>query len=531
MAALPLTAAMMALHPRAARRSPLYRETSADVYAMGTLHLIAYTVALGSLIARVALSDFVDDAWITFIYARNIAEGRGFIYSDLYPTWGTTTPGFTLLMALAARIGLDIPLAARLVDFAALVGQAVCLVALARLMRIQAYASSIVLLWSITWWLPGSFPGMEYGLFTALSLGAITSVAWRRFLLAAALAGLAAVVRPDGLWPMLLVACAYAFHTRLRDRPVAFALILLGPLTVWSLYALATFGSVLPRTLEVRQVEAGTWGSFLPFIRLYYLDPSTATFHLVPMLAGGLLAAWKFPPMRWVILYGVGHVAMYNVKGLPGLPQYLCPINTLAPLLTLALPALVMRLRPARDAALWLLLLCSTLGCGWRAYYISYYIWRMEFRTESHLAKWEGYEAAIRWMEDHTPAEWTFATNEIGYLGWRTNRTILEIGSLVNPEGLPYMRTGDLPGLMRSFDAPLLILPRVTESLYFSEGLDNSRYALLGEIASWDYGGVGVYVRRDLMDEPTIDDHRELLKAHARNVLREHRGQLHAPLP
>jgi hypothetical protein len=47
-----------------------------------------------------------DDAYITLTYAKNLAAGRGFVFNHPPPTFGTTTPLLTLLVAaLAALLG------------------------------------------------------------------------------------------------------------------------------------------------------------------------------------------------------------------------------------------------------------------------------------------------------------------------------------------------------------------------------------------------------------------------------------------
>jgi hypothetical protein len=46
----------------------------------------------------------VDDAYITYRYARNIATGVGFVYNAGERVLGTTTPAYTLLMAGLSRL-------------------------------------------------------------------------------------------------------------------------------------------------------------------------------------------------------------------------------------------------------------------------------------------------------------------------------------------------------------------------------------------------------------------------------------------
>ena len=56
-----------------------------------------------------------DDAFITFRYARNLAEGLGLVYNpgaEWEPVLGTTTPLFALLLAGVAKLGFDLTIAA-----------------------------------------------------------------------------------------------------------------------------------------------------------------------------------------------------------------------------------------------------------------------------------------------------------------------------------------------------------------------------------------------------------------------------------
>lgn len=46
----------------------------------------------------------IDDAFITFRYSRNIVEGQGFVYNSGVHSLGTTTPLFTVLMALISTL-------------------------------------------------------------------------------------------------------------------------------------------------------------------------------------------------------------------------------------------------------------------------------------------------------------------------------------------------------------------------------------------------------------------------------------------
>ena len=46
----------------------------------------------------------LDDAWIHLHFARNLAEGLGFVYNPGVPVAGSTAPLWTLLLGLGARV-------------------------------------------------------------------------------------------------------------------------------------------------------------------------------------------------------------------------------------------------------------------------------------------------------------------------------------------------------------------------------------------------------------------------------------------
>src|ERR1700727_2499626 len=60
-----------------------------------------------------------EDYYITLRYVENIAAGHGFVYNAGQHVLGTTTPLYTLVLALFARIGLDPILCSKLIGVAA----------------------------------------------------------------------------------------------------------------------------------------------------------------------------------------------------------------------------------------------------------------------------------------------------------------------------------------------------------------------------------------------------------------------------
>jgi hypothetical protein len=160
----------------------------------------------------------LDDAWIHFQFARNLARGDGLSFNPGQPTSGSTAPLWTLLLAGVYVAGGEFPVAGQVLSGACF------LVALA-----TTYALGVQLTGK-RWagWLAGmvvaangrmvwaGLSALETCLFAALSLLAIGAhvrdrPAARYRLRTAALFGLAALTRPEGYLLFALSLADYAW--------------------------------------------------------------------------------------------------------------------------------------------------------------------------------------------------------------------------------------------------------------------------------------------------------------------------------
>ena len=142
----------------------------------------------------------VDDAYITFRYARNLAEGVGFVYNAGERVLGTTAPLLALVLALFSRLGADVPQTAFLLGVAA---DAVTLVALygltADLSRGRVGLVAAALLAVTPRYLTYSVSGMETPLYIAAILVSLLLYQTGRTGAAAFLCALTVLLRPDGM--------------------------------------------------------------------------------------------------------------------------------------------------------------------------------------------------------------------------------------------------------------------------------------------------------------------------------------------
>ena len=256
----------------------------------------------------------LDDAWIHFQFARNLARGDGLSFNPGEPTSGSTAPLWTLFLAGAYLLGCDFPVAGQVLSgacflaalvatyvlgarltgkrwlgalagavvavngrmaWAALSGLETCLFAALSLLAINAHIRDRATLSSSMGATPGLSTGVTPSSSTGVTLSLSKGLAGRYRLSTAALFGLAALCRPEGyllfalsladfLWAswrrsrithhasrITYYVLRIAHHvSRLLLPTVVFAAIVLPYL----LFSLRTSGHLLPNTYHAKAV-------------------------------------------------------------------------------------------------------------------------------------------------------------------------------------------------------------------------------------------------------------------------------------
>ncbi len=272
--------------------------------------LLAGVGLVALLLAALRPVVVIDDAFIFFRYAHNLAGGHGYVFNPGQPVEGTTSVIWTVLLALLDALRVELPWAAQALGLA-------CVLLLLLLVGLAhpglpaspvALGLVLLLLLSARPFLPSMMLGLETGLY-ALALVALLATARRPPASRAEAACLAALglllflTRPEGLG--LLLALGLALLPQVSRPPVrlALALLVLGVLGV-TLWRLASFGDYLPNSLQAKSVLA-----FASLER----EVVWARLQAGGRYLGGLLAAWP--------LLGLGLIGLLTVglRTLPGL--------------------------------------------------------------------------------------------------------------------------------------------------------------------------------------------------------------------
>jgi len=199
----------------------------------------------------------VDDAFTSFRYARNLAEGHGLVYNEGERVEGFTNLLWTLLLAGGIRLGFEAPKTAHVLDLAAGVAALLAAFAFARAVVpasrawVAGFAPALLLAGaSFTFW---SKAGLGTTLFVAFVTGALAAQASGRMGLATVAALLATLTRPEGA---LTATVIFGFHLAWRHRegwrawrlPALYAL---GVLLLTG-FRLVYYGSPVPNTFYAK---------------------------------------------------------------------------------------------------------------------------------------------------------------------------------------------------------------------------------------------------------------------------------------
>ena len=326
--------------------------------------LVVILVALACAARLVPGPRMIDDAFITFRYARNIVHGVGFVYNAGERVLGTTTPLYTLWMAMLSLVARteDYSILALVTNALADAVSTYLLYHLGkRLSNSPLVGLAAALLWAIA---PMSVAfaigGMETSVLILLMLATFTAHLERRPYLTAALAALSFLTRPDAVLIVALVFGQLLWENvklqisnlgsqggHLRFDILYLIFVFLLTIAPWITFATAYFGSPIPQSVSAKSLayhvspEAGLVRLIqhfsVPFFERDVLDLGgliRLVIYLTLYLAATLTAFRRdsrslpllvYPPL-YAAAFAVGNPLIFRWYLAPPLPAYMLGI-------------------------------------------------------------------------------------------------------------------------------------------------------------------------------------------------------------
>jgi len=401
----------------------------------------------------------VDDAYISFRYAENLAAGHGLVYNVGERVEGYTNFLWTVLLAVLARFGASVPTASKVLGALLSAGSLWPLFLLARRLRPLGSFPTLA-----TWLCASSFVytgyavfGLEAPLFIALTLTGTElfwrecdredgpdphseATAWKTLPYSGLLFALAMLTRPEALVLFALLVVSRGRQAISKDGRMRLALFAL-PVATHLVWRRSYYGAWLPNTLAAKtgdiadQVKGGR-----DYLEKYVAHAGTFLWLGLGSIAASVVALTGDGHMErarrariglaigaFTVLFGV-YVILVGGDWMP----YFRFVGPVEPFAFLLVDDAVRALLERRERAV-------TLAVGAFAIWTTYTrVTSLREAQTSVLANdktfWD--DSAGRtatWFLEHTEPG-PIAIADIGYVGYRTGYPIVDMLGLLAPE-------------------------------------------------------------------------------------------------
>ncbi|MBN2433541.1 MAG: hypothetical protein JXQ27_18890 [Acidobacteria bacterium] len=421
------------------------------ILAVGTAVLLGYLLPGES-------GGALDDTYIHFQFARNLAGGHGFSFNPGQPMPGDTSPLWVLLLAGVYLITGEFVISATILAGIFLILSAAMVYRLGRVLQLgPLMAVSAALLTLLAGRYSWAAFSMETALFGFLSLAALLRQVNGRRLTAAGTAALAALARPEGYLLVALFLLDDLVDVRRTAEGLAIgwrslrqtmgagllAALLVAP---WIVFCLATIGRPFPTTFYAKAVLVRLPAAeYLGGAVGYWVQDQVILFVCLPL--GIYLAFRRLPglalPALWLLV-----LPLVNAVVAPNLwyyGRYIAPLVPLQILLGVVGMAWVGRhvrglslrcgrrdcsaiLRHRGTRALVLVLVLG-LSLADAIHWMKIYEWYQQDITRMHVT-------VGHWLRQNTPPDARIACMEVGGIGFYAQRELVDVLGLITPAAL-----------------------------------------------------------------------------------------------
>ena len=398
----------------------------------------------------------LDDAWIHQVYARNLGTRLEFAFFAGQPSAGSTSPLWTILLAIGYVLHLDFRVWAYLLGIGLLAASAFLVSRFevqgsrfgVHASRFAFYVTMFFIFeWHLVW---SAVSGMEILLFVVLSLLLMERFYARdRAWVLGLLAGLLTLTRPEGVVLAGLIGLGMAFDvthhaTRITCHVLrvacyigAFALVMLPYLA----FNWMVSGALFPNTFYAKAAEYAILFERAPFIlrwlELLWIPFIGAQVLLVPGLMYIVVKLvmqrnWRaLIPFAWIVLLPALYAARLPVAYQHG--RYEMPVIPFIIVYGVwGTVALFERINSWVIRTAWKISIVLTLIVFWL-------LGALQYATDVAIIDCEMVQTA-RWIAANAPTDATIAAHDIGALGYYHNRPFIDLAGLVSPEVIPFIR-------------------------------------------------------------------------------------------
>lgn len=426
------------------------------------MKLFVLTILLVGLISGIfsgwisSLWDGQEDSYITYSYAKHIAQGKGFVASvGSKPSLGTTTPLFTLLLAAFAYIGVEPHIASMWIGAFCHAVIAMLMVLLARRFMNPWLALASGIFWAFSLAIFFRIGGMETPiqivLLVSLALSEIHSLASKS---SAVILALLLFCRPDSVLIFVSVLAFWIFNDSCRTRVLRNLLIITLITLPWVIYALQTFGSIIPSSLVSKFTVHVSWTVNLnTFLNDYFPSVILPPFIVAIFILGSInlwRESYEFRPfLVWIPLY---YVSFWAGRA-PDFAWYYVPPLVFIPMIFIrGLLTLTNRIPSAFKSAAMSICILISLGIWLYANLICTY----GLRATAHSVP--VHKRLALYMRENANEQDLIAAKEVGMLSYYSKSRVVDLLGLTSPEVLKWSMRHDFEGIIRHYQPRFVIV-------------------------------------------------------------------------
>jgi len=406
-----------------------------------------------------------DDTYIYLQYAKNVIHGNGMSFNAGDPSYGFTSPLWLLLVSLGGKMGVDLYVAAKVMDlFLSAITIALFFILAYEMLRDVLPALLATVAFSFNaWFIRWAGSGMETSLGVMLVLLAFWYCLRNDYMLATVFATLLTLVRPESFILMGLIIVDIYINSNNKKRALnvgaSMALLYIVFLLPWWIYAYVTFGTIVPNTalakaglnFQIGDIAA----TFLDTIQTFGLTDGLS---VILILVCGVIVfkrsnneterddVVRFYLFRLSLLVSVwvaGIITFYCVTGVNVVSRYLLILTPVTLILAFVLLQFAMRklqivryVYPVLGAFALLIVLQN----------------QIVYRSVV-LPGIEEFETGMQkcllpigdWFRVNTPDGTQIVAADIGAIGYRSDKKIFDTAGLATSEVIPLLHSGMTP--------------------------------------------------------------------------------------
>jgi hypothetical protein len=400
----------------------------------------------------------LDDTYIFYKYAKNIAEGNGYVFNLGEKINATTSPLYTLVLAfiyliLKPFIGIDFTVVGNIISICSILW---IFNSIKKLLNndIQFYFFAMIFL---------SMPllkfgfGMETFLNLALIIYAIYLYTKEKLFLSSIFIGLSVIARFDSA----LFAGVILLHYIYKERKLPYYQIIIGFLLFvlpWFIFSKLYFNMFLPTTIAAKlsQYELGLFGSGLIFITnsvrvipgKYFTVLSLisivlfSVFYHLKIKGFGLFPTGIKLILTWLVLLFISYAFVINA---PPYQWYYIPFTIAVSILLSSVLTYKIKNSRLQNIIFTFLFLIAIISP------IKNYL-------EGYNPKYLNFTYAVDWLNQNAKDDDLIAVDDIGIIGYNYKKgKLVDALGLINPEVATHLKKKDYNWFLNHFKPEFIV--------------------------------------------------------------------------